>query len=136
MGKKFTRKGIRYELDNNEITVVGLKKKDIIDLIIPDVVDGFPVKWIYEHAFMHEWFETVSLPESISKIPNATFYGCSALREIEFRGDNNNDVEIAQCGIGYCHNLVFIKSKRRVRRVWGEMSIEHCEKLKMTTNII
>lgn len=26
MGKKFTRKGIKYELDNNEITVVGLNK--------------------------------------------------------------------------------------------------------------
>ena len=131
MGKKFTRKGI----DNNEITVVGLKKKDIVDLIIPDVVDGFPVKWIYEHAFMHEWFETVSLPEGITKIPNATFYGCPVLREIEFRGVVDT-VEIAQCGIGYCHNLVSIKSKRRVRRVWGEMSIEHCEKLKMTQNII
>ena len=41
MGKKFTRKGIKYELDNNEITVVGLKKKDIIDLIIPISIPSF-----------------------------------------------------------------------------------------------
>ena len=60
-----------------------------------------------------EWFETVSLPEGITKITNATFYSCPALREIEFRGVADT-VEIAQCGIGYCHNLVSIKSKRRV----------------------
>ena len=135
MGKKFTRKGIKYELDNNEITVVGLKKKDIVNLIIPDVVDGFPVKWIYEHAFMYEWFETVSLPEGITKIPNATFYGCPALREIEFRGVVDT-VEIAQCGIGYCNNLVSIKSKRPIKKVWGDISIQHCDKLKTIENLI
>lgn len=135
MGKKFTRKGIKYELDNNEITVVGLKKKDIVDLIIPDVVDGFPVKWIYEHAFMHEWFETVSLPEGITKIPNATFYSCPALREIEFRGVADT-VEIAQCGIGYCNSLTAIKSKRPIRKVWGDISIQHCDSLKHIDNLV
>lgn len=136
MKKQFTRKGIKYELSNNEITVVGLKKKDIVDLFIPDYVDGYPVKWIYEHAFMHEWFEFVSLPKGITKIPNAVFYACNALKEIEFRGDNDIPIEIAQCGIGYCSNLVAIKSKRPIKKVWGDISIQHCEKLKNIENLI
>ena len=136
MKKQFTRKGIKYELDNNEITVVGLKKKDIVELFIPDYVDGYPVRWIYEHAFIREWFEIASLPESITKIPNAVFYACNRLREIEFRGENGIPIEIAQCGVGYCPNLIIIKSKRPIKKVWGDISIQHCEKLKNIENLI
>lgn len=131
MSKHFVRKGVKYELYNNEIAVVGLKKKDIANLYIPDEIDGYPVKWIYEHAFMYEAFETVSLPEGIVKIPNAVFYNCNVLKEIEFRGDGDTAVEIAQCGIGYCHNLVSIKSKRHIKKIYGDISIQHCEKLKI-----
>lgn len=136
MKKQITRKGVKYEISNNEITIVGLKKKDISNLVIPDTIDELPVKWIYAHAFMHEGFETVSLPEGITKIPNATFYGCYALREIEFRGESSTPVEIMQCGIGYCNNLIAIKSKRLIKKVYGDMSIQHCDKLKNIGNTI
>lgn len=135
MGKAITRKGIKYEIDNGEATVVGLKKKDILHLEIPDEIDGNPVKWIYQHAFMHENFLTASLPAGITKIPNATFYGCHALKEIEFRGEGE-EIQLMQCAIGYCNNLSAIKSKRPIRKVWGEISIQNCPNLSYIENLI
>ena len=131
MKKQMTKKGVKYEINDNEITVVGLAKNDIVHLEIPDKIDGIPVKWIYGHAFMNKSFITASLPEGITKIPNATFYKCYCLTEIEFRGENNTPVEIALCGIGYCDNLVNIKSKRPIKKLYGEASIQHCEKLEL-----
>ena len=133
--KTFTRKGIKYETDNGEVTVVGLRKKNITHLEIPNEVDGMPVKWICAHAFMNESFQTASLPAGIAKIPNATFYGCHALREIEFRGDIE-EVQLMQCAIGYCNNLNTIKSKRPIRKVWGEISIQNCPNLSYIENLI
>ena len=135
MGKALTRKGIKYEIDNGEVTVVGLKKKDILHLEIPDEVDGNPVKWIYQHAFMHENFLKASLPAGITKIPNATFYGCHALKEIEFRGESEQ-IEVMQCGIGYCSNLKVIKSKRPIHLQYGDMSIQKCPNLECIENLI
>lgn len=134
MSKQITRKGVKYEVSDGEITVAGLKDKEILHLNIPDEIDGMPVKWIYAHAFMNEVFITVSLPAGITKIPNATFYKCRSLQEIEFRG-KENVVEIMQCGIGYCDNLSTIKSKRPVKKVYGELSIQHCDSLICIENL-
>lgn len=136
MGKKITRNGIKYEISDGEVIVAGLKKKEISNLYIPDEIDGMPVKWIYEHAFMHESFLTVSLPAGITKIPNATFYGCYALQEIEFRGEGEDVIEIMQCGIGYCDNLAAIKSKRPIRKAYGDSSIKNCNNLVYIENLI
>ena len=136
MGKQITRKGIKYEVSDGEVTVAGLKNKEILHLDIPDEIDGMPVKWIYAHAFMNEIFITASLPAGISKIPNATFYKCRYLQEIEFRGESESVVEIMQCGIGYCNNLSVIKSKRPVKKVYGELSVQHCDNLIHIENLI
>ena len=128
MVKKITRKGIRCEIGTEDVTIVGLSKKDIIHVYIPDEIDGLPVKWIYAHAFVGCAFQTVSLPEGITRIPNAVFYKCYALREITFRGIQG-DVEIYQCGIGYCTNLTTITSDRPIKLVYGAASIQECPKL-------
>lgn len=135
MGKKITRKGIKYEVSDGEVIVAGLKDKEVLHLDIPDEIDGMPVKWIYAHAFMNENFVTASLPAGITKIPNATFYKCRALQEIQFRGEGENAVEIMQCGIGYCSSLTTIKSKRPVKKIYGEISIQHCDNLAHIENL-
>lgn len=132
MKKIFTKNGVKYEIDNNEITIIGLVKRDIPHLVIPDEIEGLPVRWINAHAFKNKGFLTVSLPEAIIKIPNATFYQCYALKEIEFRGDNGVPVEISLCGIGYCANLTTIKSKRPIKKIYGDASIQCCDKLKIS----
>ena len=131
MIKKIVRDGIRYEImENNEVAILGLRNKDIKYLVIPDEVEGMPVKWINEHAFMGEHFETVSLPKGITVIPNAAFYNCHALKKIEFRGNGDGEIRIMQCGIGFCNNLKSIKSTRPIKKVFGEASIQECNKLK------
>ena len=68
--------------------------------------------------------------------PTDTMYaiGCHALKEIEFRGEGE-EIQLMQCAIGYCNNLSAIKSKRPIRKVWGEISIQNCPSLSYIENL-
>ena len=114
MGRSVVRNGIIYSIDNNNATVLGLKKKDIEYLVIPDEVEGYPVEYIMPKAFKDNFsLITVSLPGAIKHITNAVFYRCSKLQKIEFRGIAN-DLVLHYYSIAFCHNLKEIESKRKI----------------------
>lgn len=132
MKKNISRNGIKYNIDNNVATVLGLSKKDIEHLVVPDEVEGYPVEYIMPKAFKDNFsLVTVSLPESIGIITNAVFYRCGRLKEIEFRG-NNNDLRLCYYSIAYCPNLENIKCNRRI--LCDGAAIVNCDALKNLPN--
>lgn len=115
MAKNITRKGVKYSIDNNVATVLGLSKKDVEHLEVPDEIDGCSVQYIMPKAFKDNHFlVTVSLPEAIAHITNAVFYRCGRLQEVEFRG-SQNDLILHYYSIAFCNVLKNIKCNRHVR---------------------
>ena len=81
-GEKDTSKQLAYTLstDQTYYTVTGKGTYSNKDLVIPSTYNGLPVKEIAEKAFQ-KWtlIETVQIPDSIEKIGESAFSGCTNL---------------------------------------------------------
>jgi len=84
-----TESGIfRYRITTEEeLILTGLtesarKDKKNRNLVIPPVLDGYPVLGIAEGAFAYVPLTSVQLPEGITEIGKAAFYGCNLTGEV------------------------------------------------------
>lgn len=74
---------LKYEIKNDEVTILGLANKDVKNLIIPKLIDNYPVKNIIDYAFANETqLKYVKIPSSISNYGQGIFYNCSSLSEV------------------------------------------------------
>jgi hypothetical protein len=71
-----------YTTNNGAITITG-----VINLsgsvIIPSVINGFPVTSIGNHAFERCYMTSVQIPDGITNIGRAAFAGCAQLNEVK-----------------------------------------------------
>ncbi len=57
--------------------------EDIINLIIPEYIEGYPVQMIDYGAFQNNTkIQTVSFPRTLTHISGSAFYGCTTLKEV------------------------------------------------------
>jgi len=96
------------------------------DVVIPDTIDGLPVKVIGESAFEeNKAIEYVKLPDSVVSIEKSAFEDCYALESIEFGKNietvgehafdscwnlekvilNDKLIEVSNCAFAGCENL-------------------------------
>lgn len=81
--------------DGEYYTVTGLATQGIVDVVIPDAVDGIPVREIAAQAFFDCYFiTTVTIPSSVTKIGEDAFFACDGLTKIKFLGSPEQWVEI------------------------------------------
>lgn len=74
---------MNYKVKNRSVMILGSNPKSTGDLIIPDIIDGFPVTSIGDQAFYGcSGLKSVKLPSSITEIGNNAFEGCSGLTSI------------------------------------------------------
>lgn len=59
------------------------------DIIIPSEIDGVPVTTIGEGAFAYcVYLETVTIPESVTKIEDFAFEECTSLKDINIESNS------------------------------------------------
>ena len=71
-----------YSLEEDEtITITGYSGEEVGDLVIPETIDGYPVRTIGDYAFLEcSGFDgTLTIPDSIEYIGNGAFWQCSGL---------------------------------------------------------
>ena len=110
---------LQYETTKEHtITVTGYEGT-IRHLVIPDQVDGCPVKTIGKNAFpAREDLESVSIPKTVETLGRYAFYNCKKLKSISLY----DSVEDYYDGvIKQCHCLEEVK----LTQLRGDYSVSH-----------
>ena len=95
-------------------------------VIVPDNFDGIPVMVIGEWAFYkHENITSVTLPETVEKLDEGAFSGCSALQSIN---GLDNVVSIGDYAFRNCSKLKDINSFKSLRSI-GNKAFDGCSSL-------
>ena len=72
-----------YTVENDKAIIIGCTKKLAGDIVIPDILGGYPVAGIGNSAFiMCDLLFTITVPETVTTIGNYAFYGCQSLQSI------------------------------------------------------
>ena len=85
LGIKMTDSGIQYRIEDTEdekyVVILGFSRGG--ELVIPETVEGLPVKAIGQTAFVHEKsLIRVSIPETVLFVDSWAFASCSSLKEV------------------------------------------------------
>ena len=118
-----------YEVVDGGVTITKHKGKDS-DVVIPEEIDGKPVKEIGFYAFEANGdIISVSLPESITAIGEGAFLSCSALQQINLP---TGLTEIGEGAFAGCASISEITVPAAVQRI-HEGAFAGCTGLKILT---
>ena len=91
-----------YTVKDNKATITYISKNAYGSIEIPSVIDGYSVTALQKTAFgLCEYVTSVAIPDSVTSIPNETFYG-SNIAEIHV--DENNPQYASQDGVLFNKN--------------------------------
>ena len=131
--KETAEKYFEYFIENNKVTITGLTDENVIDLVIPKKIQGYPVTtidvwafccnenlesviipdgvtWIEGHAFDRcKNLRSVIIPDSVTWIGNSAFYWCSNLKSIYL---SENVESIGQFAFSMCHDELIITTPK------------------------
>lgn len=72
-----------YQKDNNEIIITELKDKNIVDVVIPDTIDGLPVVEVWRSCFWNNLkIRSVKMGQYIRSVQENSFEKCTNLETI------------------------------------------------------
>ncbi|WP_269537481.1 leucine-rich repeat domain-containing protein [Cerasicoccus fimbriatus] len=100
-----------YEIRNSRVTITHCNRDATGEVIIPEMIEGFPVKSIDLYAFYKcTQISNFILPDSITYIGSNAFYGCNGITELVIPDNVTGSVFSAA---SYCENLedVYIGEK-------------------------
>ncbi|MEE1316700.1 MAG: leucine-rich repeat domain-containing protein [Prevotella sp.] len=110
-----------YKLSDDGKTLLGVKDKNISEVVIPDGVTH-----IGKGAFYGcEVLPSIDIPNSVTHIGNAAFYECESLRSINIP---NSVTYIGNVAFYYCESLQSIDIPNSVTYI-GEDVFEECTAL-------
>lgn len=117
-----------YEINNNCITITGLKHKEQDQVIyIPEEIDGYPVVTIGDHAFYENRFiEQVFLPNTVQVIENYGFAECRKMTKVTM---SNTIKRIGDYAFYNGHSLEEIALPASLETM-GYGAFKNCTKLK------
>lgn len=102
---KVTKDGwLRYAItDDREIIIFGLTKPFQGNvLVIPEVIDGYPVRRIARSAFAYTNIVNIQLPNNLRFIDDTAFYNCPYLVNVMLP---DHLVSIGNYAFEYCYNI-------------------------------
>ena len=74
---------LTYEIHDGKVTITGCKENARDKLVIPSMIEGYPVTRIGERAFEACWLLTeITIPNSVTSIGPAAFVDCNYLTSI------------------------------------------------------
>ncbi|MBR4237523.1 leucine-rich repeat protein, partial [bacterium] len=103
-------------ITNNEVTITGLNLESLYEVIIPDEIDGMPVKSIGDNAFQDcSSLTSITIPNSVTSIGNNAFYGCSSLESMTLPYIGSSQTSYTFLGylfgsLNYRNNRYFVPS--------------------------
>ena len=114
--------GLYFELseDGEYYTVTGHDRTK--QIVIPEMVDGIPVRAIGEYAFASQILEAIYIPDSVEIIHYHAFYQCTKLKEIFIPSSVTEIGEGAFYGCGKLSRAILSEGLL----VIGESAFEAC----------
>ncbi len=101
-----TLEDLRYTIDNEEVTITGCITDAEGEMIIPEEIEGYPVRIIGKQAFWRcSKITKVVIPGGVEKLDAYAFSDCSKLKDVII---SNGVVEIGVCAFDGCRELVEI----------------------------
>lgn len=122
---------LTWEINDGEVTITGCDplsiSGDIVDIVIPDTIEGYPVTAIGDYAFNSCYkLTSIDIPDSVRTIGIGAFKDCWALTSISIP---DGVKEISMWMFAYCRKLTNIDIPDSVT-VIGFEAFFHCENLK------
>jgi len=110
-----------YEIVNGEVTINRYIGADS-DVVIPDMIEGYPVTTIGDGAF--EWcsLTSVVIPEGVTSIGNDAFYNCDYLESVEIP---NSVTSIGDYAFSSCDCLASVEIPNSVTSI-GDYAFSNC----------
>ena len=123
--------GFTYSVNIDKTTCIikGTTKTDVVDLVIPEEIDGYTVTKISPYAFDGSNIETVTLPDTIEMIGVGAFKNCKKLRFVHGLENCNGLKEIKAYTFSYCEALQEIKIPSTIESI-GVSAFEECTNLR------
>jgi hypothetical protein len=74
---------LTYQLENQAVAIVQCETS-VLEVIIPDHIEGLPVKAVANNAFKGcDVMQALTLPVGLERIGGGAFYGCKSLDDLE-----------------------------------------------------
>ena len=99
--KKLT--GSEYEYG---VRITRYKGPNSGEVVIPETIEGYEVKWISSYAFSNcKNITEITIPDSVTEIGNYAFDNCTSLSKVQL---SNGLTKIGDYAFYYCKNLTEI----------------------------
>ena len=123
--------GFTYSVNIDKTTCIikGTTKTDVVDLVIPEEIDGYTVTKISPYAFDGSNIETVTLPDTIEMIGEGAFKNCKKLKSVHGLENCNGLKEIKAYTFSYCEALQEISFPNTIESI-GISAFEECTNLR------
>ena len=115
----------KYVIFANEATIVDYVGPDVAELMIPEVIGGYPLVGIGDSAFRNNSFTTVTVPEGVTRIGSYAFASSYNLEcvEIPYTVSSIDDSAFREC-----ISLQDVRIPKLVRTI-SQYSFEGCGSL-------
>lgn len=106
-----------YEISNDKVTIMGVDLDKSKDIVIPKMINGYPVKIIGEEAFCEciecradkeidsRRLKSIVIPEGIEAIESKAFCGCISLKQLIIPKSVKNIGDYAFAGCNSINNI-------------------------------
>ena len=97
------KKTLTYVVENDEVTITGCVGTPVLELEIPETVEGYPVTKIADSAFEDCVYITkVKIPDSVKVIGNNAFKNCVEINSVYFGKGLVSIGDYAFCNTDVC----------------------------------
>jgi fibronectin type 3 domain-containing protein len=122
--------GFYYTISDNEVTITYVVDDSIIEVIIPDTIEGLPVTSIGRGAFIECYSLTsITIPNSVTSIGKDAFYECRGLTSITIP---ETVTSIGDYAFYNCKSLASITIPDSVTSI-GDYAFDACSSLTSIT---
>ena len=119
-----TYENLKYSIENGEVTITGYIDKPKGKLIIPEIIEGYPVTVIGNHAFAYCFsLSSVKMP-NVQTIDGYAFFGCSSITSVEMP----NAQSIGDSAFAVCSSLASVEMQN-VQTIGG-YAFQDCNSIK------
>lgn len=120
--------GLTYEIVNGEAIITGCDgdSAGVVEIVIPETIEGYPVTIIDEHAFYgYEELIWITIPDSVTYIRDYAFKNCKSLFSVTIP---DSVISIGWSAFENCYNLTSITIPDSVNWI-GYMAFCECTRL-------